>query len=63
MTTKVETVLYSQLQPWSTVAATPCVEQVAGPPIPTRIGEYFKTPRPHPWRPTLGYENIELSPL
>ncbi|XP_045462651.1 tektin-3-like [Harmonia axyridis] len=63
MSSKVETVLYSQLQPWSTVGATPCVEQVAGAPIPTRIGEYFKTPRPHPWRPTLGYENIELSPL
>ncbi|KAL3284603.1 hypothetical protein HHI36_018758 [Cryptolaemus montrouzieri] len=63
MSGKVETVLYSQLQPWSTVGATPCVEQVAGAPIPTRIGEYFKTPRPHPWRPTLGYENIELSPL
>lgn len=63
MSGKGETVLYSQLQPWSTVAATPCMEQVAGAPISTRIGEYFKTPRPHPWRPTLGYENIELSPL
>ncbi|CAH0546023.1 unnamed protein product [Brassicogethes aeneus] len=60
---KNETVLYSQLQPWSTVAATPCMEQVAGPPIPTRIGTYYQTPRPHPWRPTLGYENIEVTPL
>ncbi|CAG9821830.1 unnamed protein product [Phaedon cochleariae] len=58
-----ETVLYSQLQPWSTVAATPCMEQVAGPPMPTRIGQYYQTPRPHPWRPTLGYENVEVMPL
>ncbi|XP_050301748.1 tektin-3-like [Anthonomus grandis grandis] len=58
-----ETVLYSQLQPWSTVAATPCMEQVAGPPIPSRIGQYYQTPRPHPWRPTLGYETVEVMPL
>ncbi|KAJ8950155.1 hypothetical protein NQ314_008008 [Rhamnusium bicolor] len=58
-----ETVLYSQLQPWSTVAATPCMEQVAGPPTPSRIGQYYKTPRPHPWRPTLGYESVEVTPL
>ncbi|XP_019761912.1 tektin-3 isoform X1 [Dendroctonus ponderosae] len=52
-----------QLQPWSTVAATPCMEQVAGPPMPTRTGQYYQTPRPHPWRPTLGYENVEVTPL
>ncbi|CAH1367699.1 hypothetical protein MTP99_008975 [Tenebrio molitor] len=63
MTTKNETVFYSQLQPWSTVAADPCMEQVAGPPIPVRIGQYYQTPRPHPWRPTLGYENVEVTPL
>ncbi|KAL1518172.1 hypothetical protein ABEB36_001834 [Hypothenemus hampei] len=58
-----ETVLYSQFQPWTTAAATPCMEQVAGPPIPTRMGEYYQTPRPHPWRPTLGYETVEVMPL
>ncbi|VEN64228.1 unnamed protein product [Callosobruchus maculatus] len=58
-----ETVLYSQLQPWSTVAATPCMEQVAGPPLPPRLGNYYQTPKPHPWRPTLGYETVELMPL
>lgn len=52
-----------QLQPWSTVGAAPCMEQVAGSPIPSRIGQYYQTPRPHPWRPTLGYENVEVSPL
>ncbi|RZC34424.1 Tektin, AIP3, SCP-1, Atg14, and/or Myosin tail 1 domain containing protein [Asbolus verrucosus] len=63
MSAKNETVLYSQLQPWSTVAADPCMEQVAGPPMPVRIGQYYQTPRPHPWRPTLGYENVEVMPL
>ncbi|XP_023014819.1 tektin-3 [Leptinotarsa decemlineata] len=58
-----ETVFYSQLQPWSTVAATPCMEQVAGPPMPVRLGQYYQTPKPHPWRPTMGYENIEVTPL
>ncbi|KAF5299852.1 hypothetical protein FQA39_LY11389 [Lamprigera yunnana] len=63
MVEKSETVMYSQVQPWSTIGATPCMEQTVGSPIPTRIGEYYKTPRPHPWRPTLGYENIEVKPL
>ncbi|CAH1099920.1 unnamed protein product [Psylliodes chrysocephalus] len=58
-----DSILYSQLQPWSTVGATPCMEQVAGPPMPHRIGTYYKTPRPHPWRPTLGYEIVEPMPL
>lgn len=63
MADKSETVMYSQLQPWSTIGALPCMEQTAGSPIPTRIGQYYKTPRPHPWRPTLGYENVEVTPL
>lgn len=58
-----QTVMYSQLQPWSTSGAPPCMEQVSGPPIPPRIGTYYQTPRPHPWRPTLGYEMIEVTPL
>ncbi|XP_011863986.1 PREDICTED: tektin-3-like [Vollenhovia emeryi] len=60
---RTETVMYSQLQPWSTVGILPCMEQVAGPPIPTRVGEFYKTPRPHPWRSTLGYEVVEAAPL
>ncbi|XP_017889436.1 tektin-3-like [Ceratina calcarata] len=39
------------------------MEQIAGPPIPVRVGEFYKTPKPHPWRPTLGYEIVEASPL
>ncbi|XP_077273140.1 tektin-3 isoform X2 [Temnothorax americanus] len=39
------------------------MEQVAGPPVPARVGEFYKTPRPHPWRPTLGYEVVEAAPL
>ncbi|XP_024882211.1 tektin-3-like [Temnothorax curvispinosus] len=61
--TEKKTVMYSQLQPWSTVGVLPCMEQVAGPPIPARVGEFYKTPRPHPWRPTLGYEIVEAAPL
>ncbi|XP_003484758.1 tektin-3 [Bombus impatiens] len=58
-----ETVMYSQLQPWTTVGVLPCMEQIIGPPIPVRVGEFHKTPKPHPWRPTLGYEIVETSPL
>nr|CAD7589098.1 unnamed protein product [Timema genevievae] len=39
------------------------MEQVSGPPVPTRVGNFYQTPRPHPWRPTLGYENVEVIPL
>ncbi|XP_060535106.1 tektin-3-like isoform X2 [Cylas formicarius] len=57
------TVLYSQLQPWSGAGASPCVEQVAGPPVPARIGQYYQTPRLHPWRPAMGYETVEAMAL
>ncbi|XP_025831393.1 uncharacterized protein LOC112904747 [Agrilus planipennis] len=57
------TAMFSQLQPWSSVAAQPCMEQTVGAPITTRVGNYYQTPRPHPWRPTLGFENIEVMPL
>ncbi|KYQ48378.1 Tektin-3 [Trachymyrmex zeteki] len=60
---RTETVMYSQLQPWSAVGVSPCMEQVVGPPIPTRVREFYKTPRPHLWRPTLGYEIVEVAPL
>lgn len=39
------------------------MEQVSGPLVPLRISNYYKTPRPHPWRPTMGYENVEVVPL
>ena len=58
-----QTVMFSQLQPWSTAGAPPCLEPVSGPKIPPRTGEYYQTPRPHPWRPTLAYELIEATPL
>uniref|UniRef100_A0A1B6C9Y6 Tektin n=1 Tax=Clastoptera arizonana TaxID=38151 RepID=A0A1B6C9Y6_9HEMI len=58
-----KTVMYSQLHPWSTAGAPPCMDQVAGPLVPLRVSNYYKTPRPHPWRPTLGYENVEVVPL
>lgn len=38
MTRLHSTVMYSQLQPWSTVEAFPCLEQVHGSPIPHRVG-------------------------
>lgn len=39
------------------------MEQIAGPPMPVRLGQYYQTPKKHPWRPTLGYENVEVTPL
>ncbi|XP_046399309.1 tektin-3-like [Ischnura elegans] len=54
---------YMQLHPWSSVGAGPCMEKTAGPTVPNRIANYFETPRPHPWRPTLGYENLVPMPL
>lgn len=55
--------MYSQLQNWSTVGAEPCMEQTMGPPVPARVGNFHQTPKSHPWRPTLGYENVEVTPL
>lgn len=57
------TVMYSQLQPWSTVGAPPCLEQVSGPPVPVRVGASYQTYHPHPWRPTLNFEMINVTPL
>ncbi|KAK0183080.1 hypothetical protein PV327_001152 [Microctonus hyperodae] len=56
-------VMYSQLQPWSNIGISPCMEQVSGAPVPARVGEMYRTPRPHPWRPTLGYETVQVKPL
>lgn len=59
-----KTVMYTQLQPWSSVGVPPCLEQVVGEPIAPRTGTYyFKTPRPHPWRPTMAHEMIEINTL
>ncbi|RZF48215.1 hypothetical protein LSTR_LSTR006182 [Laodelphax striatellus] len=58
-----KTIMYSQLQPWSSAGAPPCMEPVSGVGVPPRLASYYKTPRPHPWRPTLGYENVEVTPL
>lgn len=37
-----QTVMYSQLQPWSQAGAPPCLEQVSGPPIPARVGTFYQ---------------------
>uniref|UniRef100_A0A0A9ZFA0 Tektin n=1 Tax=Lygus hesperus TaxID=30085 RepID=A0A0A9ZFA0_LYGHE len=58
-----QTIMFTQLQPWSAAGAPACMEKVSGPDVPARVSSYYQTPRPHPWRPTMGYENIELTPL
>uniref|UniRef100_A0A1A9X591 Tektin n=1 Tax=Glossina brevipalpis TaxID=37001 RepID=A0A1A9X591_9MUSC len=64
MSTKFEqTVMYSQLQPWSMAGAPPCMEPVSGPSVPPRVGTSYQTTHPHPWRPTLSYEMIEVKNL
>lgn len=37
-----QTVMYSQLQPWSTVGSPPCVEPVSGPTVAPRVGTYYQ---------------------
>lgn len=37
-----QTIMYSQLQPWSTAGAPPCMEPVSGPEIPPRTGNYYQ---------------------
>ncbi|KAJ3664027.1 hypothetical protein Zmor_008233 [Zophobas morio] len=39
------------------------MEHIIGPPDPTHTRQYYQTARPHPWRPTLGYESAEATPL
>ncbi|KAG8035427.1 hypothetical protein G9C98_006873 [Cotesia typhae] len=53
-----QTVMYSHLQPWRAIKSfggKNC--QVS------KIGEIYKTPKSHPWRPTLGYENVQIMSL
>jgi len=38
------------------------MEQIIDP-LPVKVGEFCKIPRPHPWRPALGYELVEATPL
>ncbi|XP_001851055.2 tektin-3 isoform X1 [Culex quinquefasciatus] len=48
--------------PWSsTTHATHNMEQISGP--PARTGTCYQTPRSHPWRPTMGYEAVQVTPL
>jgi len=39
------------------------MEQIIEPPPPVKVGEFCKISRAHPWRPTLGYELVEATPL
>ncbi|XP_014287503.1 tektin-3 [Halyomorpha halys] len=58
-----KTVMYTQLQPWSAAGAPPCMESISGGNVPERITKSYMTPRQHPWRPVMGYENIQVTPL
>ncbi|XP_057339846.1 tektin-3-like isoform X2 [Microplitis mediator] len=50
-----------QLQPWRTMGGP--VEKNSNYPIPTKVGGSYKTPRSHPWRPTVGFENVQVMTL
>ncbi|XP_020805235.1 tektin-3 [Drosophila serrata] len=58
-----DTVMYSQLQPWSQAGAPPCMEPVTGPSIPPRVGAAYETNLKHPWRPAMSYELIQVKHL
>ncbi|GAB0095295.1 Tektin [Sergentomyia squamirostris] len=51
---------FQESYPWSS-ASGPDQRNESG--YPQRVGSYYQTPRPHPWRPTMGYETIELAPI
>lgn len=55
--------IIQHLQQWNKSDIPTCMEQFSGPSVPARVGAYYQTTRPHPWRPTLGYENVEVIPL
>ncbi|XP_055383789.1 tektin-3-like [Condylostylus longicornis] len=63
MVVEKQNTIYSQLQPWSSAFAPPCVEPVSGPSVPKRVGISYQTTKPHPWRPTLTYELLEPNHL
>ncbi|XP_047503394.1 tektin-3-like isoform X1 [Pieris napi] len=47
-----------QLQQWS-----PVKETAGAPNIPPQVGYCFHSPKKHPWRPIMGYEEIEVTPM
>ncbi|XP_034119582.1 tektin-3 [Drosophila sulfurigaster albostrigata] len=55
-----QSVMYSQLQPWSQAGAPPCMEPVGGPAVPTRLAASYETTQRHPWRPKMAFEMIEI---
>ncbi|GBP33535.1 Tektin-3 [Eumeta japonica] len=52
------TTMCTQLQQWNPAKDTP--SSPAGPP---QLGYCFHTPKKHPWRPVMGYEEIEVTPI
>ncbi|CAH2091517.1 unnamed protein product [Euphydryas editha] len=53
-----EVSMCTQLQQWSPVKETP-----GAPSIPPQVGYCFHSPKKHPWRPIMGYEEIEVTPM
>ncbi|CAH0729451.1 unnamed protein product, partial [Brenthis ino] len=53
-----EVAMCTQLQQWSPVKETP-----GAPSIPPQVGYCFHSPKKHPWRPIMGYEEIEVTPM
>ncbi|CAG9086988.1 unnamed protein product [Plutella xylostella] len=53
-----EVTMCTQLQQWS-----PVKETAGTPPPPPQTGYCYHTPRKHPWRPIMGYEEIEVTPM
>lgn len=47
-----------QLQQWS-----PVKETAGAPSVPPQVGYCFHSPKKHPWRPIMGYEEIEVTPM
>uniref|UniRef100_A0A2A4K5X2 Tektin n=1 Tax=Heliothis virescens TaxID=7102 RepID=A0A2A4K5X2_HELVI len=53
-----EVSMCTQLQQWSPV------KEIAGAPsVPPQVGYCFHSPKKHPWRPIMGYEEIEVTPM
>lgn len=53
-------IFIQQIEPWSTTTGSMTYVE---PSIPFRANEFSRVHHLVPWRPNVGYENIEVLPL
>lgn len=52
-----------KVRPYGALDAPPCAKTAYGLNLSTKTAAIVKTPRQNPWRYTLGYETVDITPV